>query len=424
MTAPVVEPEAQAAPRIPEDGEPLPSTGALTSGDRSALEDAVPDLKPRAREIADAALSLLEDDGIDGISMRRIASLLGVRAPSLYKHLPDKQGVLDILIADALREQGAYLRSATRDADDPLGALFGAFRTWAHEHPRRYALIMAYPLRSDPLVRAAELYAGDPLRVLMRDDLEGALTAWAFAHGLVDLEIKGRIPPAFPQGVIWDRGIARLRRPDDAGPRFPEPTMPASALVGPEALEDFEPLTDRANEIVAVARGLLEQEGMDGLSMRRIADRLGVRAPSLYKHFPDKRSLQNAILAEVLRQQGDSVREALDRAAGTGERLIETVMFEYRRWGLTYPGVYRLNMSGPLDRGPMVRSAELHGSMQALHAAGNDPIAGVACWAFAHGMLDLELNGRFPPGHDTLAIWRRGINTIVPPGTVAGDPPA
>ena len=40
----------------------------------------------------------------------------------------------------------------------------------------------------------------------------------------------------------------------------------------------------RRDEIVAVAESILEREGPDGLTMRRLADALGIRAPSLYKH--------------------------------------------------------------------------------------------------------------------------------------------
>jgi AcrR family transcriptional regulator len=61
-----------------------------------------------------------------------------------------------------------------------------------------------------------------------------------------------------------------------------------------------EPLTPRARQIVQVARQLLEQEGGQALAMRRLADRLGIRAPSLYKHLPDKAALEAAIIATGL----------------------------------------------------------------------------------------------------------------------------
>jgi len=57
-------------------------------------------------------------------------------------------------------------------------------------------------------------------------------------------------------------------------------------------------LTVRARQIVRVARSLLESEGPKALTMRRVADQLNIRAPSLYKHFPDKEALEVAIIVD------------------------------------------------------------------------------------------------------------------------------
>lgn len=48
-------------------------------------------------------------------------------------------------------------------------------------------------------------------------------------------------------------------------------------------------------EILEEALELLDEDGLDGLSMRKLADRLGVRAPTLYYHIPDKSALLNEI---------------------------------------------------------------------------------------------------------------------------------
>ena len=51
-------------------------------------------------------------------------------------------------------------------------------------------------------------------------------------------------------------------------------------------------LTPRRREIVEAARQILERDGESALTMRRLAADLGMKAPSLYKHFPDKESLE------------------------------------------------------------------------------------------------------------------------------------
>ena len=53
---------------------------------------------------------------------------------------------------------------------------------------------------------------------------------------------------------------------------------------------------------MAAARRLLEDEGAEALTMRRLADQVGIKAPSLYKHLPDKTALEAAIIATGLEE--------------------------------------------------------------------------------------------------------------------------
>jgi AcrR family transcriptional regulator len=399
------------------EGRILPGAG-LTVAERMVVEASVPELKPRVREIADVARRILDEEGIDALSMRAIAARLQVRAPSLYKHLPDKQAILDVLVADILREQGDVLRAAITGAEDPVGAIFAAFRAWALEHPQRYAVANAGPLADTPMVQAAFLYSGDPLRWVMRDDLEGAVVFWAFAHGLVDLEMKRRFPPAYDPDLVWQRGVARLRHEDD--PVVDDAVAPsadpaASAAFRNDPNEPVE-LTPRAARIAAVARELLEEEGDEGMSMRRVAARLGVRAPSLYKHLPDKRAIENAILATVLNEQGRIAMEVAERADAAGEDPLLAVMTAYRAWAREHPAVYRLNVRERLDDGPLVRGAEIRSAGPIMRACGHHGIAALSVWAFVHGLVDLEAKERIPPGYDREAVFRRGIEAMRPDG--------
>ena len=59
---------------------------------------------------------------------------------------------------------------------------------------------------------------------------------------------------------------------------------------------------ERKDDIVQAALELLEEEGADALTMRRLADRLGVKAPSLYKHLAGKDDLEAALIAVGLEQ--------------------------------------------------------------------------------------------------------------------------
>jgi AcrR family transcriptional regulator len=161
-----------------------------------------------------------------------------------------------------------------------------------------------------------------------------------------------------------------------------------------------------------VARELLEDEGEEGMSMRRIAARLGVRAPSLYKHVPDKQALENGIIASVLDEQAALGGSVLAAARAAGEHPLLPMMAAYRRWALDHPALYALNVRGPLDRGGLVRSAELRGSAHVLEAAEGNALTSMTVWALTHGLIDLELQGRMPPGYAPEALLRRGVAAL------------
>ncbi|MCW2955075.1 MAG: TetR family transcriptional regulator [Conexibacter sp.] len=168
-------------------------------------------LSPRAREIVAVARRLLDEDGPDGVSMRRIAAELGIRASSLYKHIADKRALENAMISDGLFEQGDITREAVRDAEDPVLAIAMAFRRFAVEHPHLYRLITGRPLDQGGLVPGAEEYAGAALREALHGDRALGITLWAFAHGMVMLEIDGRFPVYADVEVVWRRGLAGIR---------------------------------------------------------------------------------------------------------------------------------------------------------------------------------------------------------------------
>jgi AcrR family transcriptional regulator len=159
-------------------------------------------------------------------------------------------------------------------------------------------------------------------------------------------------------------------------------------------------LSPRAREIVAVARELLEAEGRQALSMRRIAERLGIRAPSLYKHVSDKQALEAALISDGFEELAAAFQEAGD---------LTQIARAYRAFAAAHPHLYRLMTAGPLPRERLPRGVEERAAAPLVAALGGDEDAARAAWAFAHGMTILELDGRFPPHADVDAAWRTGL---------------
>jgi AcrR family transcriptional regulator len=165
-------------------------------------------LTERQRQIAVAARALLDAEGPDGLTMRRVADALGIKAPSLYKHVPDKTALELLVIADGLAEVAEALEAATADAADPLPALAKAYRDYAVAHPHLYRLMNYRPLRRDLLPEGLEDRAALPLLKAFGGDSDKARALWAFAHGMVSLEIDGRFPPDADLPAAWQAGLA------------------------------------------------------------------------------------------------------------------------------------------------------------------------------------------------------------------------
>jgi len=162
----------------------------------------------------------------------------------------------------------------------------------------------------------------------------------------------------------------------------------------------------RAASIVAAARQILEGEGRDALTMRRLGAAVGIRAPSLYKHFPDKSSVEVALIEIGFEEMADVLNSATDH-----DGSLAGLAAAYRRYALAHPHLYRLVTSGPLPRERLRPGVEDRAAAPILAVTG-DPDSARACWAFAHGMVILELDGRFPPGADLDAAWTAGIAAI------------
>jgi AcrR family transcriptional regulator len=180
----------------------------------------------------------------------------------------------------------------------------------------------------------------------------------------------------------------------------------------------------RVREAVAAARELLEREGPEGLTMRRLAEAMGIRAPSLYKHVESKEELEALLIADVFREIGQVFHDVVAGASEDGSK--KTALAElgraYRSWALAHPHLYRLMTGGPLPRERLPEGLEAWTAEPVVIAVGGDPDRARVAWAFAHGMTILELDGRFPPGADLDAAWASGIRFLGPVTSEAKEP--
>ncbi|WP_371128050.1 TetR-like C-terminal domain-containing protein [Streptomyces sp. 2131.1] len=84
----------------------------------------------------------------------------------------------------------------------------------------------------------------------------------------------------------------------------------------------------------------------------------------------------------------------------------------YRQHALAGPHLYRLTHTRPLARPALPEGLEDRAAMPLARAVHGDIEIARSFWAFAHGMVTLELDGRFPPGAALDAAWRTGCEAF------------
>jgi AcrR family transcriptional regulator len=162
-------------------------------------------------------------------------------------------------------------------------------------------------------------------------------------------------------------------------------------------------VTARQRKIADAARAVLDREGLEALTVGTVAREVGVKPPSLYKHFAGKREIEAVLVAD-----GFAALAAALEAAGPD---LDALGGAYRAFGLEHPQLYRLMTERPLPRDLLPPGLEDRAAAPLLGAVA-DADAARALWAFAHGMVALELAGRFPPEADLDAAWNAGLKAF------------
>jgi AcrR family transcriptional regulator len=156
-----------------------------------------------------------DEVGLANLTLTAIAPRLGVRMPSLYKHVASMDALKRFVTIRATREMAdVFARAAAGKSEaDALAAIANAWREWANIHPGRYAATVRAPERDDAEHTAA---ATDVLQILLAvlagyalrgdDAIDAARAFRSTLHGFISLEHAG----AFGLPADVDRSFDRL----------------------------------------------------------------------------------------------------------------------------------------------------------------------------------------------------------------------
>lgn len=162
-----------------------------------------------------AAAGLADAEGLEAVTLARLAGTLGVRSPSLYAHV---DGLDDLRRRIAVRgafELAAALQKAVagRSGADALRALADAYRAYARAHPGTYGALQRAPALGDPEGAVAATGVVEVVLAVLRgyglegdDAIHAVRIVRAALHGFVTLETGG----GFGLPLALDDSYARM----------------------------------------------------------------------------------------------------------------------------------------------------------------------------------------------------------------------
>jgi AcrR family transcriptional regulator len=171
--------------------------------------------------VVDQAAAIANAEGLEAVSLARLAAALGVRSPSLYKHVAGLPAIRRALAVRGLSEASARLERATvgKARDQALFALAHAYWQFAREQPGLYAASVVAPRPGENDVAVAgERLMGTVLAVLAgygiagQDALHAARGLRAIVHGFVSLDLAGAFRLKLDLAESFDRLLGAFAR--------------------------------------------------------------------------------------------------------------------------------------------------------------------------------------------------------------------
>jgi AcrR family transcriptional regulator len=181
--------------------------------------------------VVDAAAKIADADGLDSVTVARVASELGIKAPSLYNHVAGRDDLIAALGVRALQELTAALTQASvgRSRDDALQGVAAAYRSYVLDHPGLYAATIRAPEPDDrERLAAAESLLAVVYAVLAGYGVEGddavhaARALRSGLHGFASIEAAGGFGIPADRDESFRRMVAALAAGLETPPRSDE----------------------------------------------------------------------------------------------------------------------------------------------------------------------------------------------------------
>jgi len=167
---------------------------------------------------------------------------------------------------------------------------------------------------------------------------------------------------------------------------------------------------DLKNALIKVGVEILLKEGIEGLSLRKVAQRAGVSHSAPYSHFPDKQSLIAAISTEGFNRLHAELTTAISRSPKNPKRQLQQGTLAYVEFALNNTDTFKIMFSGVLEKEKeypafveisqktfelVVKVVRACQEAEILRTTSPEMMA-VAVWGQVHGIVSLALEGQLP----------------------------
>jgi AcrR family transcriptional regulator len=178
-------------------------------------------------KLCDAGLQIFADKGVEGLTMREVASRLGVSPMTPYRYFKDKDAILAAVRARAFTQFAEAMERAARKGGTPVersNAAGDAYVRFALKHREAYRLMFDVPQKEDAADYPALAQATARAHATMSHHIKELIDAgifegdpeligfvfWAAIHGLVTLELSGNFTKRYSFRKVRDETFRAL----------------------------------------------------------------------------------------------------------------------------------------------------------------------------------------------------------------------
>jgi AcrR family transcriptional regulator len=162
--------------------------------------------------------------------------------------------------------------------------------------------------------------------------------------------------------------------------------------------------------LISASLEILSEKGIEGLSLRKVAKKVGVSHTAPYNHFPDKQALLAAISTAGLAQLHQTLSEKFNKFKGSSENILLEIAWAYLQFALDDPGRFKLMFSGALEEErdhpdylavskknialfiEIIQYCQEFGQLQVQSVE----LTAIKLWSSVHGFTNLVLENQFP----------------------------